>query len=193
MKEIEILLPDFEIEELMEQKLILEEQKPLVTGDDLEIIPTNAPWSRVRHWLTTVNCATITAWRKGRNRETNDTMNRELQRQLRDFQYGVIRLKGYYQEIGKEAGTENSYLTFDLHTDPDFYQNLHYLSESYDQDSFLYKAANDDVAYLIGTNEEFIRNNGERIEVGRLRFGNMDAKMYSQIGSGRFSFEKDID
>ena len=190
MKEIEILLPDFELEELMEQKLILEEQKPLVTGHDLKIVPTNASWSRARHWLTTVNCATISAWRKGRSRETNDTMNRELQRQLRDFQYGVIKLKGYYQEIGKEADTENSYLTFDLHADPDFYNNIHYLSESYDQDSFLYKAASDDIAYLIGTNEEFIRKYGERSEAGRLRFGNMDAQTYSQVGSGRFSFEQ---
>ena len=192
MKEIEILLPDFEIEELMEQKLILEEPKSLVTGHDLEIIPTNAPWSRARHWLTTVSCATITAWRKERSRETNDSLNRELQKQLRDFRYGVIKLKGFYQEICKEVGTENSYLTFDLHTDPDFYNNIHYLSESYDQECFLYKALNDDVAYLIGTNEDFIRNNGERIEAGRLRFGNMDAKTYSQVGSGRFSFEKDI-
>lgn len=190
MKEIEILLPDFEIEELLEQKLILEEQKPLVTGDDLEIIPTNAPWSRARHWLTTVNCATITAWRKGRSRETNDTLNHELQKQLRDFEYGVIKLKGFYQEVGKEAGFENSYLTFDLHTDPVFFNNIRYLSESYDQDSFLYKAASDDIAYLIGTNEEFIRENGERLEVGRLKFGNMDAQTYSQVGSGRFSFEQ---
>ena len=177
MKEIEILLPDFEIEELMEQKLILEEPKSLVTGHDLEIIPTNAPWSRAR---------------QERSRETNDSLNRELQKQLRDFRYGVIKLKGFYQEIGKEVGTENSSLTFDLHTDPDFYNNIHYLSESYDQECFLYKALNDDVAYLIGTNEDFIRNNGERIEAGRLRFGNMDAKTYSQVGSGRFSFEKDI-
>lgn len=189
MKEIEILLPNFEIEELVNQQIIVDEPHPIMTDNYWEIIPTNASWNRARHWLTTVNCATISAWRKGRSRETNDNLNRELQRQLRDFQYGVIKLKGYYKEIGQEADTENSYLTFDLHTDPDFYQNLRYLSESYDQDSFLYKAANDDVAYIIGTNEDFISEYGERVEAGRLRFGNMDAKMYSQIGSGRFSFE----
>lgn len=189
MKEIEILLPDFEIEELMEQKLILEEPKPLVTGHGLEIIPTNASLNRARHWLTTVNCATLSAWRKGHSRETNDSLNRELQKQLRDFEYGVIKLKGFYQEVGKEADFENSYLTFDLHTDPDFYNNIRYLSESFNQDSFLYKAANDELAYIIGTNEAYIKKYGERSEAGRLRFGNMDAKMYSQIGSGRFSFE----
>jgi hypothetical protein len=190
MKDIEILLPDFEIEELVNKQVIVNDPCNIVTGNDIEIIPSNASLNRVRHWLTTVNCATISAWRKGRSRETNDTLNRELQKQLRGFEYGVIKLKGFYQEVGEEAGFENSYLTFDLHTDPDFYNNIRYLSESYDQDSFLYKAASDDIAYLIGTNEEFIRKNGERLEVGRLKFGNMDAQTYSQVGSGRFSFEQ---
>lgn len=189
MKDIEILLPEFEIEELVNQQVFVNEPQPIIYGNDRAIIPTNASLSRARHWLTTVNCATITAWRRGRNRETNDSLNRELQRQLRAFQYGVIKLKGYYQEYGQEAGTENSYLTFDLHEDPDFYHHLRFLSESYDQDSFLFKAADSDIAYLIGTNDNFIRNYGERIELGRLKFGNMDAKTYSQIGAGRFSFE----
>lgn len=54
---------------------------------------------------------------------------------------------------------------------------------------FLYKAADEDVAYLIGTNEDFIKDNGERIEAGRLRIGNLSATIYSEIGSGRISFE----
>lgn len=189
MKDIEILLPEFEIEELVNQQVFVNEPQPIIYGNDRAIIPTNASLNRARKWLTTVNCATISAWRQCHNRETNDSLNRELQRQLRAFQYGVIRLKGYYQECGQEAGSENSYLTFDLHEDPDFYNNLRFLSESYDQDSFLFKAADSDIAYLIGTNEDFIRENGERIELGRLTIGNMDAKMYSQIGAGRFSFE----
>ena len=45
------------------------------------------------------------------------------------------------------------------------------------------EAADEDVAYLIGTNEDFIRDNGERIEAGRLRIGNIDATTYSAIGS----------
>lgn len=187
MKEIEILLPDFEIEDLIDQQIILEEPAPILTDKEWSVIPTNASLNRARHWFSTVDCATITAWRKENNRETNDSLNRELQKQLREFEYGVIKLKGFYQEIGQDAGYENSYLTFDIHSDPEFYQNIRFLSESYNQDSFLYKAANDDRAYIIGTNKE--KGYGTRELAGRLRIGNMDAKMFSQIGSGRFSFE----
>lgn len=186
MKDIEILLPDFEIEELINHEIIIDEPQTIVTENDWEMVPKNASLNRVRHWLARVNCATLTAWRGDNNRETNDSLNFELQKQLRDFQYGVIKLKGYYQEVGKEAGFENSFFTFDIHSDPDFYQNIRYLSESYNQDSFLYKAANEEMAYIIGTNKY---KGYTREPAGRLRFGNMDAKMFSQIGSGRFSFE----
>ena len=84
---------------------------------------------------------------------------------------------------------ENSFLVFDQNDDPNFYDNLRMLSEKYDQDCFLFKAVDDDIAYLIGTNEDFIRENGERSEAGRLRIGNIDATTYSEIGSGRISFE----
>ena len=186
MKDIEILLPDFEIDDLVEKQVIINEPQLVTADNELEIIPTNASWNRARHWLTTVCCATLSAWRKGLSRDTKDSLNRELQRQLRAFNYGVIKLKGFYQEVGQEADTENSYLTFDLHNDPDFFNNIRYLSESYNQDTFLYKDVNDELAYLIATNKnvDFVRK-----PAGRLKFGNMDAVMYSQIGAGRFSFE----
>jgi hypothetical protein len=187
MKNIEILLPDFEIEELVSQQLVIDEPHIVTLGNEWEIIPTNASLNRAHHWLTTVNCATISAWRKEHNRQTNDSLNKELQRRLRDFQYGVIKLKGFYQEIGQEADFENSFLTFDIHRDPVFFQNLSYLSESFGQDCFLYKAANDDNAYLIGTNKQ--KGYGTRELAGRLRIGNLSAKNYSEIGSGRISFE----
>ena len=47
----------------------------------------------------------------------------------------------------------------------------------------------EEIAYLIGTNDDFIRDNGERKEAGRLRIGNLSATTYSEIGSGRISFE----
>jgi hypothetical protein len=103
--------------------------------------------------------------------------------------YGVIKLQGFYAEVGKDVSKENSFLVFDQNDDPNFYENLYKLSEKFDQDSFLYKAAEEDIAYLIGTNEDFIRDNGERVEAGRLRIGNLSAKIYSEIGSGRISFE----
>jgi hypothetical protein len=63
------------------------------------------------------------------------------------------------------------------------------LSEKFDHDCFLFKVSDDEVAYLIGTNDDFIRDNGERKEAGRLRIGNLSATIYSEIGSGRISFE----
>ena len=80
-------------------------------------------------------------------------------------------------------------MVFDQNDDPKFYENLYKLSEKFEQDCFLFKAVDEEVAYLIGTNDDFIRDNGERKEAGRLRIGNLDAKTYSKIGSGRISFE----
>ena len=84
---------------------------------------------------------------------------------------------------------ENSFLVFDRNNDPDFYENLYKLSEIFNQDCFLYKPAEEEVAYLIGTNEDFIRDNGERVAAGKLHIGSLSAKAYSEIGSGRISFE----
>ena len=58
--------------------------------------------------------------------------------------------------------------------------------------SLIYKGhikQTEEVAYLIGTNDDFIRDYGERKEAGRLRIGNLSATTYSEIGSGRISFE----
>ena len=103
--------------------------------------------------------------------------------------YGVIKLQGFYAETGHDVSRENSFLVFDKNDDSNFYANLRTLSEKYDQDCFLFKAVDEDVAYLIGTNEDFIKTKGERIEAGRLRIGNLSAETFSKIGSGIISFE----
>ena len=103
--------------------------------------------------------------------------------------YGVIKLQGFYAEVGHDVSKENSFLVFDQNDDPNFYDNLRMLSEKFEQDCFLFKAADEEIAYLIGTNNEFISKNGERKEAGRLRIGNLSATIYSEIGSGRISFE----
>ena len=149
----------------------------------------NASLNRTVYWITTTDCANITAWRSDNKRAINDANNRELQETLRAMGYGVIKLQGFYAEMGHDVSKENSFLVFDQNDDPNFYDNLRMLSEKFNQDCFLYKAAEEDVAYLIGTNEDFIRDNGERKEAGRLRIGNLSAKIYSEIGSGRISFE----
>jgi len=189
MKEIEILLPDFEIEDLIDVQAVAKATTPQAEGHDWSIIPTNASLNRAVYWINKTDCANITAWRSGNKRAINDANNRELQETLRAMGYGVIKLQGFYAEVGQDVSKENSFLVFDQNDDPNFYENLYKLSEKFDQDCFLYKAAEEDIAYLIGTNEDFIRDNGERVEAGRLRIGNISAKIYSEIGSGRISFE----
>lgn len=189
MKEIEILLPNFEIEDLVEVQAVAKAPAAEIEGQDWSIIPTNASLNRAVYWINKTDCANITAWRSGNKRAINDANNRELQETLRAMGYGVIKLQGFYAEVGHDVSKENSFLVFDQNDDPNFYDNLRMLSEKFDQDCFLYKAADEDVAYLIGTNEDFIKANGERKEAGRLRIGNISATIYSEIGSGRISFE----
>ena len=184
-KIVDIQIPESDIEELLNEKVIAKEDVGGVIGRS----SSNASLNRAVYWITTTDCANITAWRSGNKRAINDANNRMLQETLRSMGYGVIKLQGFYAEVGQDVSKENSFLVFDQNDDPNFYENLYKLSEKFDQDCFLYKAAEEDVAYLIGTNEDFIRDNGERVEAGRLRIGNLSAKIYSEIGSGRISFE----
>jgi len=188
-KVINISLPEEEIEDLVHIDVISHDEGSDDASGLGETYAINASLNRAVYWITTTDCANITAWRSGNKRAVNDANNRELQETLRAMGYGVIKLQGFYAEVGHDVSKENSFLVFDQNDDPNFYDNLRKLSEKFDQDCFLYKAADEDVAYLIGTNEDFIRDNGERIEAGRLRIGNIDATTYSAIGSGRISFE----
>lgn len=184
-KLIDIQIPESEIEELLNEKVITKED----VGEETGRSASNASLNRAVYWITTTDCANITAWRSGNKRAINDANNRILQETLRAMGYGVIKLQGFYAEVGQDVSKENSFLVFDQNDDPKFYENLYKLSEKFEQDCFLFKAVDEEVAYLIGTNDDFIRDNGERKEAGRLRIGNLDAKTYSKIGSGRISFE----
>ena len=189
MKDIEILLPNYEIEDLIDIQAVVKAPTIPIEGQDWSITPMNASLNRAVYWINKTDCANITAWRSDNNRAINDAHNRELQETLRAMGYGVIKLQGFYAEVGHDVSKENSFLVFDRNDDPYFYDNLRMLSEKFNQDCFLYKAAEEDIAYLIGTNEDFIRDHGERKEAGRLRIGNLSATIYSEIGSGRISFE----
>ena len=184
-KLIDIQIPESEIEELLNENVITKED----VGEETGRSASNASLNRAVYWITTTDCANITAWRSGNKRAINDANNRILQETLRAMGYGVIKLQGFYAEVGQDVSKENSFLVFDQNDDPKFYENLYKLSEKFEQDCFLFKAVDEEVAYLIGTNDDFIRDNGERKEAGRLRIGNLDAKTYSKIGSGRISFE----
>ena len=184
-KIVDIQIPESDIEELLNEKVIAKEDVGGVIGRS----SSNASLNRAVYWITTTDCANITAWRSGNKRAINDANNRMLQETLRSMGYGVIKLQGFYAEVGHDVSKENSFLVFDQNDDPNFYDNLRMLSEKFEQDCFLFKAADEEVAYLIGTNDDFIRDYGERKEAGRLRIGNLSATIYSEICSGRISFE----
>ena len=184
-KLVDIQIPESDIEKLLNENVITKEE----VGKDTGRSASNASLNRAVYWINKTDCANITAWRSGNKRAVNDANNRELQETLRAMGYGVIKLQGFYAEVGQDVSKENSFLVFDQNDDPNFYDNLRMLSEKFDQDCFLFKAADEDIAYLIGTNDDFIRDYGERKEAGRLRIGNLSATTYSEIGSGRISFE----
>lgn len=184
---IDVSLPVDELEELVQLGILANGSGNHSSLNESYAI--NASLNRAVYWISKKNCANITAWRSGNKRAINDANNRELQETLRAMGYGVIKLQGFYAEVGHDVSKENSFLVFDQKDDPNFCDNLRMLSEKYDQDCFLFKAADEDVAYLIGTNEDFISKNGARSEAGRLRIGNLSATIYSEIGSGRISFE----
>jgi len=186
-KLIDISLPMDELEELVHHDILANGSENHSSLN--ESYATNASLNRAVYWINKTDCANITAWRSGNKRAINDANNRILQETLRAMGYGVIKLQGFYAEVGQDVSKENSFLVFDQNDDPNFYENLYKLSEKFEQDCFLFKAVDEEVAYLIGTNDDFIRDNGERKEAGRLRIGNLDAKIYSEIGSGRISFE----
>lgn len=140
-------------------------------------------------WLNNRNCAILTAWRGYYSKKENNHRNKELQNSLRNLGYGVIRVRGCYAEIGRPIEKENSFLVFDLDDDPEFKDNIYEQSEHYEQDCFLYKPLDKEVAYLIGTNDDF--GKGKIIPIGALRINSNNAENFSEIASGRVSFEKD--
>ena len=158
-----------------------------IWGTDKQCL--NYSLNRSVHWLNNRNCAIISAWRGNYNREENDKRNFELQKALRGYGFGVIRVKGCYPEIGKDVEKENSFLVIDLEDTPDFAERIYEQSEHYEQDCFLYKPIDEKTAYLIGTNDRFGK---DRIDVaGILHINSLTAEQYSEVGSGRLSFEKE--
>lgn len=144
--------------------------------------------NRSLYWLNNRNCAILTAWRGSYSKAENNHRNQELQNSLRNLGYGVIRVKGCYAEVGRPVEKENSFLVFDLDDTPDFKDKIYEQSERYEQDCFLYKALDEEVAYLIGTNDNF--GKGKFITAGALRINSNDAENFSEVASGRVSFER---
>ena len=132
---------------------------------------TNAGISRALYWFEKHDCALISAWRKedGLTKRINQERNQELCKALRRNKYGVIKVRGYYPEIGNKLSREESFFTVNFEkSSEDFFIDIRDLSETYNQDCFLFKkAGKDEKAFLYGTNDAFGR--GKREELGPLQ------------------------
>ena len=146
--------------------------------------------TRAKTWFNTRDCAILTAWRQGKVRKENDDNNRMLQQRLRKLGYGVTKVTGWYPEENREMARENSFLTVNLNDEESFRDNLSELSELYDQECFLYKKSGYDTpAVYVYTKDVDEYQKGQIKLLGRLRIGNRDADVYSQIKAGRITFE----
>lgn len=125
--------------------------------------------------------------------------NKELQEKLRDKGYDVTRIKGSYLENGlpEEAeSSEKSFFVTNSINDPNFLLEIAKLSEYYNQDSFMIKAAEDDEAFLIGTNDNNNPAYHELKNIGKLKINreiksDKRGKDYSRLGKDKFAFQNE--
>jgi hypothetical protein len=179
----------------------------------VEKVITESSISKILHYVKNFECATISASRgkltnltdnsfvpagyedeRDLTKEENRIRNTELKAKLLKLGYGVTALDGRFAEAGQMfPGKETSYFVVNRNDDPNFFDNIFYLSEYFNQDSFLYKPAGSMSAKLIGTNNAE-RNedwgqpgyNGE-IEVGDFHPNGFEGAL-SKMGNKVFQF-----
>ena len=181
---ITVELPELTIDEMCQE---YDQQRGNPNSDDELFYSLN----RSIKWLTQRNCAIVTAWRGEYNRKANNGRNNELQQKIRAIGYSVIRVKGCYAEIGEPLKKENSFLVFDLDDSKDFMQDIYTLSEHYEQDCFLYKPVDEEVAYLVGTNDHYGKGKIDR--AGFMKINSETASEFTKVAAGTISFVKNSD
>lgn len=146
---------------------------------------SNASINRAFYWFDRCDCAILTAWRKNKTRQQNDSDNRLLQQVLREKNYGVIKVRGYYAENGFNISKENSFLTVNFSgATRKFFNDIRHLSESYNQDCFLFKkAGQNETPVLIGTNNDFGKGKIKRLEVFKISIKPLTCKCATKIGN----------
>ena len=181
---ITVELPELTIDEMCQE---YDQQRGNPNSDDELFYSLN----RSIKWLTQRNCAIVAAWRGEYNRKANNGRNNELQQKIRAIGYSVIRVKGCYAEIGEPLKKENSFLVFDLDDSKDFMQDIYTLSEHYEQDCFLYKPVDEEVAYLVGTNDNYGKGKIDR--AGFMKINSETASEFTKVAAGTISFVKNSD
>ena len=128
---------------------------------------TNAGISRARYWFEKKDCAILSAWRNedAMTKKINQERNKELCNALRRNKYGVTAVQGYYSENGTRFTKEASFFIVNFEkSSEEFFVDIRNLSETYNQDCFLFKkAGKDENAFLYGTNDDFGRGRREML------------------------------
>lgn len=124
--------------------------------------------------------------------------NRDLDSTLLRLGYGVTKISGNYIENYKddnerEVPDEASFFVVNLHDDPNFYNNIFKLSEYYNQNCFIYKPKNRDIAYSVGTNTANNPGYNRKKNVGKFRidvvsqelsrYGNFNTRKNARINN----------
>ena len=144
------------------------------------------------------NCAILSACRSKnqdgstRSEEDNTANTAKLKSELTESGVGIIPVDGCFREARQEkASHESSFFVYDdgKHNAREFFTKLYLLSEKYEQDSFLYKSAGmTRTAFLISTNDDSRKDNGDIALAGQLYLNLPPVGPYTNLDKGRFRF-----
>ena len=144
------------------------------------------------------NCAILSACRSKnqdgstRSKEDNTANTAKLKSELTESGFGIIPVDGCFREARQEkASHESSFFVYDdgKHNAREFFTKLYLLSEKYEQDSFLYKSAGmTRTAFLISTNDDSRKDNGDIALAGQLYLNLPPVGPYTNLDKGRFRF-----
>ena len=144
------------------------------------------------------NCAILSACRSKnqdgstRSEEDNTANTAKLKSELTESGFGIIPVDGCFREARQEkASHESSFFVYDdgKHNAREFFTKLYLLSEKYEQDSFLYKSAGmTRTAFLISTNDDSRKDNGDIALAGHLYLNLPPVGPYTNLDKGRFRF-----
>ncbi|MDD7234240.1 MAG: hypothetical protein PUH35_01975 [Bacteroidales bacterium] len=144
------------------------------------------------------NCAILSACRSKnqdgstRSEEDNTANTAKLKSELTESGFGIIPVDGCFREARQEkASHESSFFVYDdgKHNAREFFTKLYLLSEKYEQDSFLYKSAGmTRTAFLISTNDDSRKDNGDIALAGQLYLNLPPVGPYTNLDKGRFRF-----
>lgn len=144
------------------------------------------------------NCAILSACRSknqdgsSRSEKDNNANTAKLKSELTEAGLGIIPVDGCFREAREEkASHESSFFVYDdgKHNAREFFTKLYLLSEKYEQDSFLYKSAGmTRTAFLISTNDDSRRKDGDIKLAGQLYLNLPPIGPYTNLDKGRIRF-----